>query len=97
MRSDSGQPFLEVSAEPTAALNRIREVLLIWPGAPDTDQLQAEAQEPAAAEAGARPGPGPESAASPDPEVEVPTPAAAPDAVPEAPEVSGEPLAEALE
>jgi rod shape-determining protein MreC len=29
--SDSGQPFLKITAEPTAALNRIREVLLIWP------------------------------------------------------------------
>lgn len=28
---DSGEPFLTVSARPAAALNRIREVLLIWP------------------------------------------------------------------
>ena len=30
VRSTAGQPFLEVDAEPSAALNRIREVLLIW-------------------------------------------------------------------
>ncbi|MFQ5634067.1 MAG: rod shape-determining protein MreC [Gammaproteobacteria bacterium] len=29
--SDSGQPFLTISATPAAGLNRIREVLLIWP------------------------------------------------------------------
>ena len=28
---DSGKPFLTVDAKPAAALNRIREVLLIWP------------------------------------------------------------------
>ena len=28
---DSGQPFLTITATPAAALNRIREVLLIWP------------------------------------------------------------------
>lgn len=28
---DAGEPFLTVSARPIAALNRIREVLLIWP------------------------------------------------------------------
>ncbi len=28
---NSGEPFLTVSAKPAAALNRIREVLLIWP------------------------------------------------------------------
>jgi rod shape-determining protein MreC len=31
IRSVTGQPFLEVNAEPAAALNRIREVLLITP------------------------------------------------------------------
>lgn len=31
VRSDTGQPFLAISARPSAALNRIREVLLIWP------------------------------------------------------------------
>jgi cell shape-determining protein MreC len=30
VRSQAGQPFLEVDAEPAAALNQIREVLLIW-------------------------------------------------------------------
>ncbi len=29
--SDRGEPFLAVSARPAAGLNRIREVLLIWP------------------------------------------------------------------
>ena len=29
--SDAGQPFLKIIAEPAAALNRVREVLLIWP------------------------------------------------------------------
>jgi rod shape-determining protein MreC len=29
--SETGQPFLKISATPAAALNRIREVLLIWP------------------------------------------------------------------
>jgi rod shape-determining protein MreC len=28
---DTGEPFLEITATPAAALNRIREVLLIWP------------------------------------------------------------------
>jgi rod shape-determining protein MreC len=30
--SETGEPFLAIEAEPSAALNRIREVLLIWPG-----------------------------------------------------------------
>jgi rod shape-determining protein MreC len=29
--SESGEPFLKISARPSAGLNRIREVLLIWP------------------------------------------------------------------
>lgn len=29
--SETGKPFLKISATPAAALNRIREVLLIWP------------------------------------------------------------------
>jgi rod shape-determining protein MreC len=29
--SEVGEPFLKISAEPAAALNRVREVLLIWP------------------------------------------------------------------
>ena len=29
--SDTGQPFLKITATPAAALNRVREVLLIWP------------------------------------------------------------------
>lgn len=31
IQSDSGQQFLDISATPAAALDRIREVLLIWP------------------------------------------------------------------
>jgi rod shape-determining protein MreC len=31
LAGDSGEPFLTVGARPAAALNRIREVLLIWP------------------------------------------------------------------
>jgi rod shape-determining protein MreC len=32
INSETGEPFLAIEAEPAAALNRIREVLLIWPG-----------------------------------------------------------------
>jgi rod shape-determining protein MreC len=39
---DSGEPFLSVSARPAASLNRIREVLLIWP---DPDAAQRAAAE----------------------------------------------------
>ncbi len=39
IRSKAGQPFLEVDAEPSAALNRIREVLLIWRDADLQDAL----------------------------------------------------------
>lgn len=39
IRSKTGQPFLEVDAEPSAALNRIREVLLIWRDADVQDAL----------------------------------------------------------
>ncbi|MDP6435628.1 MAG: rod shape-determining protein MreC [Gammaproteobacteria bacterium] len=35
VRKVTGQPFLEIDAEPAAALNRIREVLLIRPGGRD--------------------------------------------------------------
>lgn len=35
VRKVTGQPFLEIDAEPAAALNRIREVLLIKPGGQD--------------------------------------------------------------
>jgi rod shape-determining protein MreC len=37
---DRGEPFLIVSAQPAASLNRIREVLLIWPD-PDAAQRAA--------------------------------------------------------
>ena len=39
IRGKTGQPFLEVDAEPSAALNRIREVLLIWRDADLQDAL----------------------------------------------------------
>lgn len=39
---DSGQPFLSISATPAAALNRIREVLLIWPDPTGTVAIAAE-------------------------------------------------------
>ncbi len=39
---DSGEPFLAVSARPAAALNRIREVLLIWPEPAAAERAAAE-------------------------------------------------------
>jgi len=51
---DSGEPFLTVSARPAAALNRIREVLLIWP--------EPAAAQRAAAESDDRPANPPEAA-----------------------------------
>ena len=44
VRSVTGQPFLEVDAEPAAALNRIREVLLIL--SDNRDESPAPAPEP---------------------------------------------------
>lgn len=35
--SDTGQPFLKISATPSAALNRVREVLLLWPEPTETE------------------------------------------------------------
>jgi len=35
--SDTGKPFLKISATPAAALNRIREVLMIWPEPSESD------------------------------------------------------------
>jgi rod shape-determining protein MreC len=53
-----GEPFARVEAEPTAALNRTREVLLIWEGGeaelPAFDPAPAEEFEPAPAEEGAQ-------------------------------------------
>jgi len=43
--SEVGQPFLSISAEPAAALNRIREVLLIWPGAADSESVMVDIDE----------------------------------------------------
>jgi len=39
---DTGQPFLEITATPAAALNRIREVLLIWPEPTEADSEAME-------------------------------------------------------
>jgi rod shape-determining protein MreC len=47
--SQVGEPFLEISAEPAAALNRVREVLLIWPEPeeiPVTDGESESAESP---------------------------------------------------
>jgi rod shape-determining protein MreC len=42
---DPGEPFANVIAEPTAALNRTREVLLVWSGKPpETDKGSASQQ-----------------------------------------------------
>ena len=54
---DSGEPFLTVGASPAAALNRIREVLLIWP--------EPAAAQRAAAEEADRPASPPEAAGEP--------------------------------
>jgi len=40
--ADSGESFLTVSATPAAALNRIREVLLIWPEPAATEERAAD-------------------------------------------------------
>lgn len=40
--SEVGEPFLKISAEPAAALNRIREVLLIWPEPVETVPVEDE-------------------------------------------------------
>ena len=42
---DSGEPFLTVGARPAAALNRIREVLLIWPEPAAAQRAAAEDDE----------------------------------------------------
>jgi rod shape-determining protein MreC len=41
--SEVGEPFLKISAEPAAALNRVREVLLIWPEPAETVSIDEEA------------------------------------------------------
>ena len=46
---DPGEPFARVAAEPVAALNRIREVLMLWSGS-EGDQPQAPPSEDAPAE-----------------------------------------------
>lgn len=47
VRSDTGQPFLGVEAAPAAALNRIREVLLIWPEPLEPDEVIDATLDPA--------------------------------------------------
>ncbi len=52
VRGDTGEPFLTVSARPSAALDRVREVLLVIPQLrPATAPATPEAPEPAAPEA----------------------------------------------
>ncbi len=41
---ESGQPFLTISARPSAGLNRIREVLLIWPEPSGAEAIEASLQ-----------------------------------------------------
>jgi rod shape-determining protein MreC len=75
VRSVTGQPFLEIDAEPAAALNRIREVLLIAPqtdsGATDpdndadTNNEQPTSSEPMQADADLQPEVAPLSSATP--------------------------------
>jgi len=43
--ADSGEPFLTVGARPAAALNRIREVLLIWPEPAAAQRAAADGNE----------------------------------------------------
>jgi rod shape-determining protein MreC len=88
VRGDTGEPFLAVTAKPTAALDRVREVLLVRPqaepvAAPEPDVVTP----PAAASVTVEPGPAPASAAPPSassepaPEpvpAEVPPPVASP-------------------
>lgn len=45
IRSDTGQSFLQIDAEPSAALNRIREVLLVWPAEDVEDLAPRDEQE----------------------------------------------------
>jgi rod shape-determining protein MreC len=45
--TEPGQTFLTVEAEPAAALNRVREVLLIWPGSPPPPAPESSPTEPA--------------------------------------------------
>jgi rod shape-determining protein MreC len=50
VRGDSGEPFLNVSAKPAAALDRVRQVLLVTPQErPEVTPPQPEAPVPAAA------------------------------------------------
>jgi rod shape-determining protein MreC len=69
VRGDSGESFLTVNAKPAAALDRVREVLLVRPGSPPPAGAQPEAP-PAAPAAPAKP------AAAPPPTT--PRPAARP-------------------
>jgi rod shape-determining protein MreC len=42
VQSEAGEPFLAISAEPSAGLNRIREVLLIYPGTGSSAAMPAK-------------------------------------------------------
>jgi rod shape-determining protein MreC len=42
VKSEVGEPFLEITAEPSAALNRVREVLLIWQEPEDVSLVEDE-------------------------------------------------------
>ncbi len=78
VQSNSGEPFLSISAEPAAELNRIREVLLIWPEPQQSEQtsivdtgdaapVPSETGPTAIPEPTAEPGPGVDDDQSPDP------------------------------
>jgi rod shape-determining protein MreC len=41
---DPGEPFASIRAEPAAALNRTREVLLVWSGKPPEDDRKPDSQ-----------------------------------------------------
>ena len=72
VRGDSGEPFLTVSAKPAAALDRVREVLLVRPQAQPQAPAPPDAEAPAVA-----PKPAP-SAAKPAAPPAAPLPAARP-------------------
>ncbi|NND37688.1 MAG: rod shape-determining protein MreC [Gammaproteobacteria bacterium] len=80
---ESGQPFLAITATPAAALNRIREVLLIWPDPTGTVAIATEAEaEAEAEELEAEPG---AAANAEEPAIEQPDPDASADAATEDP------------
>lgn len=78
VRGDSGEPFLTVSARPTAQLDRVREVLLVKPRAQPVEPAPAESTATAEAPAAATTAPA------------QPAPAATAPAPPGSPEPAGE-------